>query len=396
MINADPAGNASPHDSPPWYRLPGSRRSASCCTTVAERFDIEAIRAAHPIADVAAAAGVRLRRSGSRLTGLCPFHEDRDPSLVIYPETSSYFCFACDAGGDVIHFVGRLRGTAFRETAALLAGDIGGALPPAVRAPAPRTREAPSALDPEAAAVIETAAALYVRQYRQSHEPRAYLHGRGLDDETISRLRIGFADGGLARRLRSLGFGLDSARRLGLLTGDRDTLGGRIVIPDLDARGQASWLTARSLDGREPRYLNLRLPSPLLGLAQVRRAAAPAVVLVEGPFDWLTACGWQLHAIALLGTHLSREALGALRLFGRVYLALDADGPGRRATGRIRSELGAQAVVVPLPPGVHDPSELGRHRDGRAVFLHSLHQARTREQESWLRRNDTERQRLSA
>ena len=285
------------------------------------------------------------------LVGLCPFHEDREPSLVVLPGDAELFCFSCDAGGDVIHFVGRLRGTGFRETAELLAGDSGRASPSAATALPPSVRRPPPELDAEAAAVIETAASLYVRQYRESSEPRAYLRGRGLDDQTISRLRIGFASGGLARRLRSLGFGLNAARRLGLLAGDRDTLGGRIVIPDLDAHGRASWLTARSLDGREPRYLNLRLPSPLLGLARVRQAAAPAVVLVEGPFDWLTACAWQLHAIALLGTHLSREALGALRLFGRVYLALDADGPGRRATDRIRSELGARAVVVPLPQG---------------------------------------------
>ena len=108
----------------------------------------------------------------------------------------------------------------------------------------------------------------------RSREARSYLHGRGIDDGVASGLRIGFTGGGLARHLERSRLGLDTARGLGLLTGDRDTLSGRIVVPDLDARGRATWLTARSLDGREPRYVNLRLPSPLLGLAQVRRAGS--------------------------------------------------------------------------------------------------------------------------
>ena len=363
---------------------------------MAELFDTRAIRAAHPIADAVAGAGVELRRSGRRLVGRCPFHEDREPSLVVYPETESYFCFGCDAGGDVIDFTGRLRGTAFREAAALLAGKGGGVRPLSARAPPPPVRRRPPVLDAEAATVVEAATALYAGQYAHSPEARSYLRGRGVDDETVSRLRIGFAAGGLARHLESRGLKLDSARRLGLLARGRDTLAGRIVVPDLDAGGRATWLTARSLDGREPRYLNPRLPSPLLGLAQLRRAGARAIVLTEGPFDWLTACGWRLHAVALLGTHVSREAIGALRSFRRVYLALDADGPGRLATGRIRSQLGARAVVVPLPGGVHDLSDLGCRRDGRATFLRSLHQARAREQESWLRSQDTGRRSRAA
>ncbi|MYH40386.1 MAG: toprim domain-containing protein [Chloroflexi bacterium] len=337
-------------------------------------FDTEAIRAAHPIADAVEGAGVSLRRSGPRLVGLCPFHDDRRPSLLVYPSTSSWFCFACDVGGDVIDFVGRIRGTGFRETAELLAGPAGsrarraaaggGAPPPAVRT-----------LDAHEAAVIEAAASLYAGQYRRSRSARSYLRGRGIGEETAARLRVGLASGGLARRLRGRDGWLDAARRLGLLSGERDTLAGRVVIPDLDARGRATWLTARALGEEEPRYLNLRLPSPLLGLERARAQGAAACLLTEGPFDWLTAGEWGIRAVALLGTHLSRDALAALRSFRRVYVALDSDGPGRRASARIRSELGARATAVPLPGGVHDLSELGRRAGGRSRFLRSLQQA---------------------
>ncbi|MCY4640071.1 MAG: CHC2 zinc finger domain-containing protein [Chloroflexi bacterium] len=350
-------------------------------------FDTEAIRAAHPIARAVAGAGVELRRSGRHLVGLCPFHDDRTPSLVVYPESARWMCFSCDVGGDVIDFVGRMHGTAFRETAAMLAASAGAApVPaPAERSPPRRPARVP---DDEAAAAIEEACSLYAEQYARSREARSYVQGRGIDEETASRLRIGLAAGGLARRLRSRPPGPEPARRVGLLAGDRDALSGRIVVPDLDAGGRATWLTARSLDGREPRYLNLRLPSPVLGLAGARAAGARALVLTEGPFDWLTLCAWQLHGAALLGTHVSREALQALRSFRRVYLALDADDAGRRASTRLRSELGARAVVVPLPRGAPDLSELGSRPDGRRAFLDSLQQAHAREQESWMRQQD--------
>ena len=356
---------------------------------MAELYDIEAIRAQHPIAHAVSGAGVELRRSGRRLVGLCPFHEDRTPSLVVYEESGSYFCFGCDAGGDVFDFVGRLQGIGFRETAALLAGSAGvgrlsGAAPPPLR-------RSIRAVDADEAAVIEAAASLYAGQYGRSPEARSYVRGRGIDDGVASGLRVGFAGGGLARHLERSRLGLETARGLGLLTGDRDTLSGRIVVPDLDARGRATWLTARSLDGREPRYLNLRLPSPLLGLEQVRRAEAAAVVVTEGPFDWLTLCAWRLPGVALLGTHVSREALAALRSLGRVYLALDDDDPGRLAADRLVSALRTRATVVPLPGEAHDISELGRRRDGRAAFLRSLHEALEREKEPWTGSADVER-----
>ena len=278
-------------------------------------------------------------------------------------------------------------GTGFRETAAMLAGSAGAAPVPATTVRSP-PRRPPPVPDDEAAAVIEAACSLYAAQYARSREARSYLEGRGIDGDTAARLRIGFAAGGLARRLRSRGPDLEAARRLGLLAGDRDALSGRVVIPELDAGGRATWLTARALGEGEPRYLNLRLPSPVLGLARARAAGARALVLTEGPFDWLTVCAWQLHGAALLGTHVSREALQALRSFRRVYLALDADDAGRRASARLRSELGARAVAVPLARGAHDLSELGSRPGGRRSFLRSLQQAHAREQESWMKTRD--------
>src|SRR5690606_37717028 len=113
----------------------------------------------------------------------------------------------------------------------------------------------------------------------------AYLASRGIDEETASACRLGFGHPDLSGDLRRRPVSLGAARRLGLIHGDRNAFLGRIVIPDL-TDGNACWLTGRLIAGNGPRYLNLRTPSPLLGLSRVE---GEEVVVTEGPFDWLTA-----------------------------------------------------------------------------------------------------------
>ena len=77
--------------------------------------DIERVKQRSRIEEVIARHGVRLHRTGDRFTGRCPFHEDRTPSLAVYPRTQSFYCFGCGASGDVIDFVRRTEGVCFRE-----------------------------------------------------------------------------------------------------------------------------------------------------------------------------------------------------------------------------------------------------------------------------------------
>jgi DNA primase len=82
--------------------------------------DVEQVRTAHPIAAAVEQRGVTLRPVGRRFVGRCPFHPDREPSFTVYPETQSYFCFGCGAGGDVIDFVARHERLDFRAAVARL------------------------------------------------------------------------------------------------------------------------------------------------------------------------------------------------------------------------------------------------------------------------------------
>jgi DNA primase len=154
---------------------------------------------------------------------------------------------------------------------------------------------------------------------------------------------------------------------------------GRIVIPDI-CGGRAVWLSGRSIDGRDPRYLNLRVATPLLGLDLVR---SDQVVVTEGPFDWLTAAQWGLPAVALLGTRVSRSTVEALTRFRHVYLVLDRDEAGRRAALQLAAELDSRAAIVNLPPGIHDLNDLGRLPDGREAFLSCLEEANDRKEKTW-------------
>ena len=338
--------------------------------------DLDALRAAHPIAAVVEQTGVELRPAGRRLVGCCPLHDDRRPSFTIYPDTASYYCFGCGAGGDVLDFLGRAYRLDFRGALRLLDGSPAAIPRPQagpVQQESRRERTMHEPADPATLAVVDAAATCYHRCLWRSVAALAYLARRGITHATARAHRLGYVTrDGLVEALRDQGLDVAAAERVGLLRQGSAVLAGRIVIPELRG-GRATWLTGRALDGREPRYLSLRLPLPLLGVTRVR---GDAVVVTEGLFDWLTARQWGLPVVALVGTHASREALRQLGRFRRVYLALDADAAGRQATAELCRLLGNRAVPVPLPAGVKDLAELAPRPDGRALFLGALRTAR--------------------
>lgn len=330
--------------------------------------DTDAIRRDHPIADVATAAGLDLRPTGGRLIGICPFHGDSRPSLVVYPANRGYYCFGCGAGGDVIDFVSRLHGVGFREAATMLTGEP---RPCAIPVTAPATPAPGPKLDAEqVAAVVEVAVGFYHDALWSRPGALSYLHERGITDRTVSACRLGFGVRGLAGVLRKRGLDLGTAERLGLMAARREPFAGRVIIPDL-IDGRATWVTGRRLDDREPRYLNLRAEKPILGLNRVN---SEAIIVVEGPFDWLTAVEWGFAAAALLGTRVSDRAERQLDRFEQVYLALDNDEAGQQATADLAERLGERAIPVRLPPGVHDVSSFAQN-GGRAAFARCILQA---------------------
>jgi DNA primase len=145
---------------PPAHSAPRTRHETS-------HIDSERLRQQHPIVDVVRRYGVELRRSGSSVTGRCPFHADQGrPNFVVFPRSERWWCFRCGAGGDAITFVQELEHVSFREAAALLGANVPRFVARRSRPEPPSrgVRPPARALDAEAQAVLDAAVELYANR----------------------------------------------------------------------------------------------------------------------------------------------------------------------------------------------------------------------------------------
>lgn len=355
--------------------------------------ELDALKRAHPIEQVAAAYDLSLTRVGAHLVGPCPLHQETRPSFTVYPQSGTFYCFGCRQGGDVIELVRRLEGVGFVAAVERLAGpQLARLIPhrsprqPVASAAAPsegrgsngaheddRIRRLLAArASPAGQAALDLATWVYHQTLLQSAPAQAYLAGRGIGYPVARGCRVGYCTGDrLVPALRHQGIPLEAAWAVGLLVGrdGRERFAGRLTIPEVRG-GHTVWLTGRLLDPRAmddaPRYMSLPGPRPLLGAETI--AGHPHVVGVEGSMDWLTLVGWGLPGFAALGGALSVEAFAALAHTRTVYLAFDRDGPGQEATRALAARLDGRARRVLLPDGAKDVNELGQRADGRDQF----------------------------
>ena len=345
---------------------------------VAANVDIPALKARHPLGDTVEAAGVRLRGRGRVRQGVCPFHDEVEGSFTVYADSELFYCFGCGLGGDVLDFIQQAEGLSLPDAIARLDGSPGLAPRAAIR-PAGTRRPASAALPPRDPALLTAAARFYAGSLRRSSEARGYLASRGVGPVAAARLGLGYAPGGgLRQALESFGFSQKRIGDSGLFT-DRgsERFAGMVVVPDpVSSTGQAGglvrWLAGRAVDPeRTPRFQALPGPKPVLGLGRLG-PAPPWAIVAEGLFDWLALTGWDLPAVAALGTQGVERVASALRGCPRVFLAFDNDDAGREATERLLTLLGRRAAAVVLPQGVGDVGELAARPHGRAAFLRLL------------------------
>ncbi len=345
--------------------------------------DIPALKARHPLGRVVEAAGVKLRGRGRVRQGVCPFHEETEASFTVYADTQRFYCFGCGLGGDVLDFIQRTDGVdlpeAIRRLDASLALRTGEARTPRPAAHMARsggaTEPPPTVRDP---ALLTAAMRCYQRQLELSRAAPAYLAGRGISLQAARRLGLGYASGhGLRDWLTQAGFDDERIMASGLVRERRERFQGMIVIPDV-CQERVHWLAGRSIWPEVgPRFQALPGPKPVLGLRRLD-CQSPWVVVAEGLFDWLLLTAWGLPACAALGTQGMDRLASSLQGRPRVFLAFDADEPGRTAADELAGLLGAhRAAIVNLPQGVSDVGELGARPDGRAVFLDQLRLAAT-------------------
>ena len=315
--------------------------------------------------------GVRLKRAGARsFSGLCPFHTENNASFHVYVDEARYWCYGCEAGGDVSDFVAASRGISLVAAAeSLLGGDAGP--PPELRRRAveSRRRRRPR-VDGE---LLTAAMDLYIDDLEAGAD---YLASRGMDLAAAGRLGIGYARGyGLVEGLGERGFSRRRVQASPLILKDGDRAGEErfarmVVVADRGRDGRVRWMQGRGVEGKV--FTNLPYPSPLLGIEDLPDDQR-WVVFVEGLFDYLTLLRWGFPAVGAFAN--VRRCVEGSRRFEEVALAMDADEAGCVASLAMRDALvadGRRVRTVELPGGIGDIGDMGLLADGRKIFLSVL------------------------
>jgi len=359
-------------------RVTGSAKQTELRNT---REDIERVRANNPIEQVIGRY-VELRPSGRRLVGRCPFHEDRSPSLVVYPSNGSWFCFACDVGGDVFEFIERIENISFAEALRRLGQAVASSNSQIVRQSenldhaTTRPGDYPTMrLSDEATTLLTAATEVYHAAIFAQPAILQYLLKRKIDLGMVRRHRIGYATGDdLAKYFRFRGWDPEIASDVGLVGPRGEYFRQRIVIPELRG-GKTIYLVGRATqEYQRAKYLGLPgAPKPLYGVEMIRGASE--VFVCEGAIDWLTLDDWGYAAVALLGSHLKPEQIEQFADAERIFIATDSDEPGRKAALQLAELLGERARIVPPLPNAKDVNELALRRHGREIFAELVQRA---------------------
>ena len=314
---------------------------------------------------------VSLKRTGSSFKGLCPFHQEKTPSFVVFPQSGTFNCFGCGKGGDALTFYQEIEHVDFREALHELARRAGITLSTApVRDPAEQDRRQ-RLIEANAAAARFFQRAITLGAGTPGRE---LAQRRGIDDATMQTFRIGFAPDSwdsLLRNLEALGFPPDVALEAGLLTRNDagrtyDRFRGRLVFPISDRDGEIVGFGGRALGDEQPKYLNSP-QTPLfdksgllygLNLARDAIRERGEVVVVEGYMDVVTAHQFgHRNVVAAMGTALTEAQINLVKRYApRIVLALDADAAGQAAMVRgLETATGAidhDDVSVAIAPGL--------------------------------------------
>ena len=336
-----------------------------------DRQDIDKIRKKVDIVELVSRY-VNLKDSGNSYKGVCPFHEDNDPSLTVDPTKKLWHCFGCGAGGDVFNFLMKIENLSFPDAVRELAAETGVKLP----------EKGGSSRKTNLTGLMNE-----VNDYYHSNllrqgvgkKARNYLSRRGYDEETIKEFSLGYALdswNSLTNKFKGK-YGLESLEKVGLVKkADSgryyDRFRNRLIFPIRSVRGKVIAFGGRILDSEEegPKYLNSP-NSPLFqkgqtfyGLSAARRALGKAdqAILVEGYTDVVAPSSRGIkNVIASMGTSLTEKQVDLLaRYVSDVLIAYDRDQAGERATLKglklLRNKgLGVKVAKIPKE---RDPADI--------------------------------------
>lgn len=316
-----------------------------------ERIDIEDVISSY----------VNLKRRGKTLVGLCPFHNEKTPSFTVYPESRSFYCFGCGAGGDVISFVRRMDNLDYVEAVKSLAQAVGMSMPEdGYDDTMAKRRMRLLAANREAARFFNTC--LNAPENRFALD---YFLKRGLSPSTIRRFGLGYAPDSwhaLTEHLHSKGFTYEEMVLANLARrSDKngksnyyDNFRNRVMFPIIDLRGNVIAFGGRVMDDSKPKYINTsdtpvyKKSNGVFALNFAKNANENKLLLVEGYMDVIALhqAGFT-NAIACLGTAFTSEQANLLSRYAEeIIICYDNDGAGREATQRALGVLGKTGLKL--------------------------------------------------
>jgi DNA primase len=313
-----------------------------------------------------------LKRTGRSLKGLCPFHQEKTPSFVVFPDTQNFHCFGCGKGGDLFTFYMGVEHVEFREALTELASRAGVTLD--FNSPVTPEHDAHRFRLLEINGLAATFYAHQLNKAAQGEAGRKVFAERGVSQEMIAKFGLGFAPDSwdsLLTYLNARSVTTELAMEAGLVTerpsgGHYDRFRNRIMFPIRDRDSNVVGFGGRAMGDAVPKYLNssqtpvFDKSSLVYGLDVAKEAIRQSeeVVIVEGYMDVIAAhqFGYE-NVVGAMGTALTEGQVGQIKRAGKqIVLALDADTAGQMATLRgldtVRESLGDSDQPVPDAMGI--------------------------------------------
>ena len=334
---------------------------------------LDELTARNPIEDVVGQY-VTLKRSGSNLFGLCPFHGEKTASFSVSPDKGIYYCFGCHKGGSVINFQMEIEGLSYPDAVRALAKRAGLEVPEDEQYQSRyRQQERLWALHKEAARFFHSQ--LYAPT---GAEALNYALGRGMNKYILTTFGVGFAPDtwdSLTNAMKTKGYTEEELKESGLVTVSQkngrifDRFRGRLMFPIIDVRGNVIGFGGRIIKNDEDTAKYLNSPETLIfnkrknlfGLNLAKKTKMPYFILVEGNIDVVALHQYGFdNAVASLGTSLTEDQAALLsRYTEQVVLIYDGDAAGQCATQRaipILEKAGIDVKVMQLKDA-KDPDE---------------------------------------
>lgn len=317
---------------------------------------------------------VSLKRAGSNMSGLCPFHSEKSPSFTVFPATKSFYCFGCGAGGDVITFIKKAENLDYPSAVEFLAARAG------ITIPEDKKYVKSDEVSRRRVFDMNLEAAKFFRQCLFDEKigapGREYLAKRKLSGATIKHFGLGFAPDSfnmLTDYLHSKGFS-DHELTTAFLCGKSQKTGrcydyfrGKVMFPVIDVAGNIIAFGGRVLDNSKPKYINssdtpgFKKSRNLFALNFAKSCCSEEMILCEGYMDVIAlhAAGFE-NAVATLGTAITPEQARLMAKYTKkVIISYDGDSAGQNATNKamkLLSEVGLEVRVLTIPDNM-DPDD---------------------------------------